>query len=100
MGGYLSARDARDGRSAVGEAEWDSPGGGWRLYEDRAGKPGWVSTGGPGASIRFRLRMGGAPRIQLTYVRGYTDEWGEVRLTMNVSDGGSHAEHRGQSRAS
>lgn len=44
---------------------------GWQLYEDRKGKPGWISTGPNGSSIDFRVRFGIEPRLTFVYTLGY-----------------------------
>ena len=43
--------------------------GGWRLFEDRPGKPGWIATG-PG-TLSFNLSFGPVPRLMLTYLKSY-----------------------------
>lgn len=44
---------------------------GWPLTEDRAGKPGWISTGN-GSWIIFPIKFGTTPRLMLTYLRSRT----------------------------
>jgi lysophospholipase L1-like esterase len=43
---------------------------GWRLFEDRPGKPGWISES-PNATISFPLRFGPSPRIVISYLKSY-----------------------------
>ena len=45
--------------------------GGWRLYEDRPGKPAWVSTGPNGSVIEFGVAFGPSPRLTLMWTLGY-----------------------------
>lgn len=56
--------------------------GNWTLYADRVGKPGWITTGPPGSSLEFDLAFGAAPRVTLTYLRGYDEALGTVELRM------------------
>lgn len=44
---------------------------GWRWYEDRPGKPGWISTGPNGSAIEFGVQFGLAPRLTLMWTLGY-----------------------------
>lgn len=55
--------------------------GGWLLREDRPGKPGWIGVG-EGATIEFALRFGELPHAMLSYLRGYDDDFGELKLQM------------------
>eukprot|EP00408_Alexandrium_pacificum_P068805 CAMPEP_0171180324 /NCGR_PEP_ID=MMETSP0790-20130122/13699_1 /TAXON_ID=2925 /ORGANISM="Alexandrium catenella, Strain OF101" /LENGTH=325 /DNA_ID=CAMNT_0011645255 /DNA_START=180 /DNA_END=1157 /DNA_ORIENTATION=- len=43
---------------------------GWRLFEDRPGKPGWISEK-PGAVMSFRLSFGAEPKLLFTFLRTY-----------------------------
>lgn len=45
--------------------------GGWRLYEDRPGKPGWISDGPNNTAIEFTVRFGLAPRLTFLWTLGY-----------------------------
>ncbi len=42
----------------------------WPLWEDRRGKPGWISTAAT-SRIAFDLHFGAAPRLFLSYLRSY-----------------------------
>ena len=52
---------------------------GWKLYEDRPGKPGWISSGPLGSTIKFNLTFGERPRLLVVYESGY-EGWGAVKL--------------------
>lgn len=43
----------------------------WRLYEDRPGKPGWISSGPNGSTITFDVTFGARPRLTLSWMLGY-----------------------------
>ena len=43
---------------------------GWRLFEDRPGKPGWISES-PNATISFPQRFGPSPRIVISDLKSY-----------------------------
>ena len=58
--------------------------GNWSLYEDRPGKPGWITLGPANSTIEFDLRFGRAPRLVLSYMKGYSDDLGVVELRMHV----------------
>jgi len=45
-------------------------GGDFRLYEDRAGKPGWIALQS-GSCMTFNLTFGKEPRFAVTYLRSY-----------------------------
>lgn len=47
------------------------PRGEWRLYEDRPGKPGWISSGPNGSTITFDVTFGARPRLTLSWMLGY-----------------------------
>ena len=44
--------------------------GNWSLYEDRPGKPGWISTK-RGGVIEFNVKFGENPRLILGFLRSY-----------------------------
>ena len=52
--------------------------GNWSLYEDRLGKPGFISTGPRHSSLEFQVAFGAKPRISLVYDRSY-EGFGQVR---------------------
>lgn len=54
----------------------------WTLYEDRPGKPGWITTGPINSTIQFRLRFGRQPRAAFSYLKGYDESLGVVELTV------------------
>mmetsp|Transcript_86462 Transcript_86462/g.209656 ORF Transcript_86462/g.209656 Transcript_86462/m.209656 type:complete len:480 (-) Transcript_86462:148-1587(-) len=43
---------------------------GWRLFEDRPGKPGWIATE-EGANITFKVRFAAQPQFGITYLVSY-----------------------------
>ena len=62
------------------EAGGDAAGEGWRLFEDRAGRPGWIATQ-VGATIVFPVRFGQEPLLTVTYLRSY-EKVGAVSLQL------------------
>lgn len=44
--------------------------GGWKLYEDRPGKPGWIGEA-DNSVIQFPLRFGAVPKLNINYLRSY-----------------------------
>ena len=59
------------GDQMAGRRNITVPRGTWGLYEDRKGKPGWISTGPNGSTIEFGVRFGRAPRLTFAYTLGY-----------------------------
>lgn len=57
---------------------------GWRLFEDRPGKPGWIATT-PGAKIQFQLEFGSEKLIAITFLKSY-ESMGIAQLFLD--DGG------------
>ena len=51
----------------------------WHLSEDRPGKPGWISSGAPGATLTFPVAFGAEPRLWMIYEKGY-DGFGTADL--------------------
>ena len=47
--------------------------GNWSLYEDVAGKPGWIATleGKVASKLRFRLKFGNSTKLSIEYLRSY-----------------------------
>ena len=43
----------------------------WQLYEDRNGKPGWISNGPNGSTAEFAVRFGAVPRLTIAWTLGY-----------------------------
>mmetsp|Transcript_5707 Transcript_5707/g.16556 ORF Transcript_5707/g.16556 Transcript_5707/m.16556 type:complete len:539 (+) Transcript_5707:54-1670(+) len=54
---------------------------GWSLYEDRPGKPGWISERS-GARIAFPLRFGKHPALVITWMRSY-ENMGYATVELN-----------------
>ena len=66
--------------------------GNWTLYEDRQGKPGWVSTEA-GSVIEFDLAFGSRPSVAVSYLLSHDSTFGEVLVRMtNVQPSKSTAE--------
>lgn len=55
-------------------------GGGWRLYEDRPGKPGWIAEGPLGSTLAFPLRFGAVPQVAFAFLQGFDSSLGAVQL--------------------
>ncbi|CAK9022506.1 unnamed protein product [Durusdinium trenchii] len=55
--------------------------GNWSFYEDRPGKPGWISTC-PGSVMEIPLCFGQSPTFSLTYLRSY-EKMGKAKVTLN-----------------
>ena len=55
--------------------------GNWTLYEDRPGKPGWISTE-PGSLMQVELCFRRNPTFTFTYLRSY-EKLGAGRLFLN-----------------
>lgn len=45
--------------------------GNWTLKEDRVGKPGWIAEGAKGSKLRFPIRVGPDPQLQVAFLRSY-----------------------------
>mmetsp|Transcript_52562 Transcript_52562/g.159775 ORF Transcript_52562/g.159775 Transcript_52562/m.159775 type:complete len:510 (-) Transcript_52562:121-1650(-) len=65
-----------DARFAPRQRNWT-----WRLFEDRPGKPGWISTL-RGARICFDLDFGAHPFMGISYLRSY-EGMGQANISMN-----------------
>lgn len=57
--------------------------GNWSMGEDVRGnrKPGWWTGGPAGSAIEFDVNFGEPPRAMITFLRGYDDDFGEVRVS-------------------
>lgn len=66
-GGPLTALSPR-----VGFAPAAPPARGWRLYEDRPRKPGWIAGGIDAGGITFDVAFGEQPRLEISYLLSYT----------------------------
>jgi lysophospholipase L1-like esterase len=78
LSSFAAAARASDGRDLAPRAT----AGHFALYEDRPGKPGWITLGPVGSSLDFPLRFGSRPRAVVSYLRGYTAEWGVLEIEM------------------
>jgi hypothetical protein len=58
---------------------------GWKLMEDKKGKPGWIATLA-GAQIRFPLAFGAVPTIGLGFLRSY-ENMGQASIQIVDADG-------------
>lgn len=52
------------------------------LYEDRPGKPGWISTGPAGSTIDFEVRFGARPLLAVSYLSSWDAAFGDVIVRM------------------
>jgi hypothetical protein len=57
--------------SAFAPPAVDAPNNQWELFEDRPGKPGWISTS-YSSTISYNLTFGPHPRLILTYLPSHT----------------------------
>jgi hypothetical protein len=53
--------------------------GDWALYEDRPGKPGWISMV-PNATMEFDIAFGSTPSLAISYLLGYEASFGAVDI--------------------
>ncbi|CAE8590877.1 unnamed protein product [Polarella glacialis] len=60
-------------------------GGDWSLYEDRPGKPGWISLKA-GSQMDFEVSFGEQPQIAITYLRSY-DGTGAAEMKLSGPGG-------------
>lgn len=83
--------DALAAMARNGTASHDpiTDGGKWRLYEDKPGRPGWITTE-QGSTITFPIEFGAQPILAVTYLRSY-DHLGvaEVRFTAKSGNSGT-----------
>ena len=56
--------------------------GDWKLYEDRAGKPGWITTGPTRSTIEFNLTFGAQPSLAFSYLISHDPSYGDVLIRM------------------
>ncbi|CAE8615657.1 unnamed protein product [Polarella glacialis] len=60
-------------------------GGDWSLYDDRPGKPGWISLK-KGSEMDFEVSFGEQPQIAITYLRSYNGT-GAARIKLSGPGG-------------
>jgi hypothetical protein len=53
------------------------------VYEDRPKKPGWITTGPAGSRLEMDVQFCASPLLLITYVRGWTDEWGTIQVRVS-----------------
>lgn len=53
----------------------------WSLFEDRQGKPGWISSSS-NATISFHIKFGQAPRLTVVWLRSY-EQLGDAVMVLN-----------------
>lgn len=53
----------------------------WSLFEDRPGKPGWISSSS-NATISFRIKFGEFPRLTVVWLRSY-EQLGDTEMALN-----------------
>lgn len=58
-----------------------SPGGQWRLFEDRRNKPGWIVTE-KNDTLFFNVSFSGKPKLALQYLRSY-ERLGTAEVTIH-----------------
>lgn len=58
-----------------------SPGGQWRLFEDRRNKPGWIVTE-KNDTLFFNVSFSGKPKLALQYLRSY-EHLGTAEVTIH-----------------
>jgi len=93
---YISAFESIKPNSAATQPSYLD---GWRLFEDRPGKPGWISetpyvnhsatiniwrnqSVNHSATMRVPVMFGAAPKLSVTFLRSY-EGLGDAILTMN-----------------
>ena len=54
--------------------------GNWSLYEDRPGKPGWISTGPNGSTLEFDVSFSSSPRLAVVFDQSY-EAYADARLS-------------------
>jgi len=75
---WISAFEAIKPHSAAMQPSYID---GWRLFEDRPGKPGWISERSD-AVMRIPLKFGLSPALSVTYLRSY-EGVGDAEIRMN-----------------
>jgi hypothetical protein len=78
---YESCIIPRTSRSAFNELAEDAETTGWRLYEDRASKPGWITTE-VGSTKQFTMKFGETPTLAVSYLTSY-EGMGEAEIELN-----------------
>ena len=58
--------------------------GNWTLYEDKVGKPGWITTGPKGSTIEFDVKFGNGARLVIGYLKSY-EGLGKVEVMTTLS---------------
>lgn len=74
----LTTHLARDPGS---QTPLQSPGGQWRLFEDRRNKPGWIVTE-KNDTLFFNVSFSGKPKLALQYLRSY-EHLGTAEVTIH-----------------
>jgi hypothetical protein len=60
---------------------------GWRMFEDRPGKPGWIiESGNSTSSITFVLPCGKKRYVGVEYLRSYDERMGKVDMIIQVGN--------------
>ena len=55
--------------------------GNWSIYEDRPGKPGFITTGPANSTLDFEVSFGATPCVSMVYERSY-EGFGTVHATL------------------
>ena len=58
---------------------------GWSLYEDRPGRPGWI-TNTTNSTITFPIKFGAQPTVAIAYLRSY-ESLGTARVSFTSKSG-------------
>ena len=92
----LGKSGACSGYMSFISAEFESSGplqppNGWRRYEDRPGKPGWIAEGNAtkAAEVDFVVRCGDKRTIGIEYMQSY-EGMGQVDVTISSLEGSAH----------
>ena len=60
---------------------------GWRRYEDRPGKPGWIGEGAnDGSALSFAVRCGSAKTVGVEYLESY-ENMGQANVRISTLEG-------------
>jgi hypothetical protein len=84
-----SARDQLITATAIPNGQSPILGGDWRLFEDKAGRPGWISTK-KNSTISFQVRFGDPPSLLITHLKSY-EGFGKAELKVSITH--PHGEH-------
>ncbi|CAK9075342.1 unnamed protein product [Durusdinium trenchii] len=72
-------------RNPTGDTPLQSAGGSWKLFEDRKGKPGWITTT-KSEELLFNVTFSRKPKLAVQYLRSYA-QLGTAELEIRASTG-------------